>query len=143
MRSTELQEQEKVCTWKCLTGLMMRFRVVWWCEWIRGPEHTLPHFQYTLCSSTTLLTALLHNVCLWAVRGTKFWSNYRAGTDTDLTMDEIILNNDMRIHLCMESKRKIGKTDLKTSNRSTRGRSLLFCTVILLLLFILLSPYVI
>lgn len=149
MRFTELQKQKKVCTQKYRTGLMMRFRVVWWCEWIRPhvriwtrthisslPVHSLFIYYTAHCS-------LLHNVCLWAVRGTKFWSNYRVGTDTDLPMDEIILNNDMRIHLRMESKGKIGKMELKTSNRSTRGSSLLFCTVILLLLFILLSPYII
>lgn len=105
-----------------------------------GPEHTFPHFQiHSLFIYYTAHCSLL----LWAVRGTTFWSNYRVGTDTDLTMDEIILNNDMRIHLHMESKGKIGKTELKTSNRSTRGSNLLFCTVILLLLFILLSPYII
>lgn len=109
-----------------------------------GPEHTFPHFQiHSLFIHYTAHCSLLHNVCLWAVRGAKFWSNYRVGTDTDLTMDEIILNNDMRIHLRMERKGKIGKTELKTSNRSTRGSGLLFCTVILLLLFILLSPYII
>lgn len=106
-----------------------------------GSEHTFPHFQiHSLFIYYTAHCSLLHNVCLWAVRGAKFWSNYRVGTDTDLTMDGIILNNDMRIHLRMESKGKIGKTELKTSNR---GSSLLFCTVILLLLFILLSPYII
>lgn len=67
---------------------------------------------YTLFSPTTLSSALCFTVCAFGQSEEQNSGVIRPSTDTDLTVDEIILNNNVRSHLSMASRGKIEKKEL-------------------------------
>lgn len=73
-----------------------------------GPEHRFSQFWiYSLLSSTTLPAALCFTIFVFRQAKEHNSGVNRPATDTDLTMDEIILKNDhMRINLVWRVKEK-------------------------------------